>query len=88
MGNKMAPLSGRPIYQLAAAAAIVAAVTVACAVAAAAEQQNQNDDPPAGIATKAAIVTHRNTSKIFLQRKAAHSKIFPCKENVQKSVLQ
>ena len=65
----------------AAATAVVTAVVVAGAVAAAAatvaEDQQQNNDPPPVVAAEAVadtiIVTHRNTSKNFVELCCPHS---------------
>ena len=65
----------------AAATAVVAAVVVAGAVAAAAatvaEDQQQNNDPPPVVTAEAAadtvIITHKNTSKNFVELCCPHS---------------
>ena len=67
---------GALFFELAAAAARVAAAAIVivvvsiAAAAAVAEQKNQNDDPPPVVvqaATDTVVVTHRNTSKNFVE---------------------
>jgi hypothetical protein len=76
--KNQAPRLGRPLFQLAAAAVVVAAAAatvvvegvVVATAAAVAEQQDQNDDPPPVVVQAAAdtiIVTHKNTSKNFVE---------------------
>ena len=77
---------GAPLFSdsaedfLAAAAVIVAAVVVvvvAAAAAAVAEDQQQNNDPPPVVTAEAAadtvIITHKNTSKNFVELCCPHS---------------
>ena len=86
---------GAPFYfdvcLAAAATAIIAAIVVIVVAAAAiAEDQQQDNDPPPVVTAEAAadtvIVTHRNTSKNFVELCCPHSMLFHCAKKVQRLV--